>query len=517
VAASTIGTPENAAPPGESLGRRAVGAAQWRVLSSVLQALLQFGVGVALARLLAPADFGLAAMGTIVVALPTLILDFGLGFAVIQRQPLTERHLRASVTLGLLLGALLAGVLLLLAPIAGILMAAPRLPAILRAESLLFLFAGFGVTGRALLQRKLAFRQLALADLAGYSVGSGLVAVGLAIEGFGVWSLVIGALIQSALANALVVAMARPRFDLLLARQEAKELLGFGSFGAMNGAVGQVAYYGDNLVVGRLLGAPQLGLYARAFGLMMLPLGYIGNNLFSLMFAALAELRADRARFRQAYRMSLSFVTLAAGPVMAGMAVAAPYLIGVLYGPVWTGAVRPFQVFCAVGLFRVITLPAGAVTHATGRIDAELRRQIVYAIWVLVGAGVGSRWGVTGAALGVATAILFKYVAMGLLSSRIAGLSWRDFLGAQTPGMTVALLVFVVASLTRWAAESAGASQSNTLLAIIAASAAAMLTGMRLLPVGFRPEQLFQRLSSAAAPLPRVLRGPIDWALRSNV
>jgi O-antigen/teichoic acid export membrane protein len=493
-----------------------VGAAQWRLISSVLQALLQLGIGVALARLLAPADFGLAAMGSIVVALPSLLLDFGLGFAVIQRQPLTERHVRASLTLGLLLGALLAALLLLVAPLAGTLMAAPRLPAILRAESLLFLFAGFGVTARALLQRKLAFRHMTLADMAGYTVGSGLVSITLALEGFGVWSLVIGALIQSAIANIIVVVMIRQRFHLLLAREEARDLLGYGSYGAMNGAVGQLAFYGDNLVVGRLLGAPQLGLYARAFGLMMLPLSYIGNNLFGVMFAALAELRDDRKRFQQAYRMSLAFVSLAAGPVMAGMGVAAPYLIGVMYGPAWAGAVLPFQVFCAVGLFRVITMPAGAVTHATGRIDAELGRQVVYALWVLVGAGIGSRWGVTGAAIGVATAILFKYAAMAVLTSRIAGMSWVSVLGAQAPGIAIGLFVLVLAGLSRWACEQFRLPPVATLLVIIATSTVAMLTGVRLLPPGLRPQSLFNRLASAVAPLPRLVRMPIDWALSSN-
>lgn len=500
---------------GKDLRSRVAGAAQWRLLSAILHAGLQFGLGVVLARLLPPADFGLAAMAAVVVAMARLLLDLGLGSAIIQRKPLTERHIRVAASLGVLLGALLALTVMLSASSVGTLLRAERLPAVLRVESALFLFAGFGVTSRALLQRELRFRQVAIVELISYGAGYALVGLALALNGFGVWSLVAGALTESLLANALAVAIVRHSWRPLAAATEAAQLLRFGSVGALNGAVAQVAFHGDNLVVGRVLGVSALGLYGRAFSLMILPLGYVGGALFSVLFPALAELRDDRTRFARAYLLSIELVTLVAGPVMAGMAVAAPYLIGVLYGPAWLGAAVPLQIFCAVGTFRVLALPAGAVTHAAGQIQAELRRQVVYAVWTIVAAAVGAQWwGITGAAAGVATAILYKYVAVGTLSLRIGGVRWRQYLGAQAPGLAVALFVGTIAAAVRWTCEVGRVSMLGTLLAIVGSCAVAMVAGTYLLPDRLRPRQLFHYLAHAAGDLPIPARLPIWWALR---
>ena len=455
-------------------------------------------------------------MAAVVVTLPSLILDFGLGSALVQRRPLTERHVRVGVTLGMGLGALLAAALVLAAPVAGELLHADRLPAVLKAQAALFVLVGIGVVPRALLQRKLAFRQLALVEFAGYIAGGAGIAIVLALRGFGVWSLVIGALLQSALVNLALYGMVRPAARPLLARREASDLLGFGTLGALNGAVGQLAFYGDNLVVGRMLGASMLGLYGRAFSLMMLPLGYLGTTLFSVLFSTLSEIHDDRARFARVYTQSIVFASLVTAPVMAGMAVAAPEIVATLYGPQWRGAVVPLQIFCAVGIFRVLALPAGAVTHASGNVGTELRRQIVYAVWVLLGAGLGTRWGIAGAATGVATAILYKYVAMAVMTIRICGMTVREYIWAQGPGLAVATVVGMAALATRLACRLAGFGSGATLGAMFAACVLATAWGLYLLPRSLRPTQLFQRLTRAALPWPAPLRLPLGWVLRAD-
>jgi O-antigen/teichoic acid export membrane protein len=207
---------------------------------------------------------------------------------------------------------------------------------------------------------------------------------------------------------------------------------------------------------------------------------------------------------------------MAMAPVMAGMAVAAPCIVSSLYGKAWLGASAPLQVFCLVGMFRVLGMPAGAVSHASGHVYAELRRQIVYAALVLVGAAVGSRWGLTGVACGVAIAILYKYVAMGSLSLRICGSTWREYVMAQVPGIMVAMFVGGVALLVRYTLEARHAGSVTILIAIIAACAPAAIVGVYLLPRRVRPSALFERLEQSAATLPTLLRRPVTWAIRCH-
>jgi O-antigen/teichoic acid export membrane protein len=498
----------------ESVADRAVGAGQWRAASSVLQAALQFGITIALARLLPPRDFGLAALGAVIVGLATGLLDLGLGAALVQVQPLSERYIRASFTFAVATGAVLSVAVFASAPWMGVLLRNEMLPPVLRVEAPLFLLAGLGVTARALLQRRLAFKQIGLIELASYVLGYALTSIVLALMGYGVWSLVAGAVVQSLMANLLVLRTVRHTLRPLRPGREVRQLLRFGSGGTLNSGFGQVALYGDNLIVGRYLGTQALGLYARAFSLMILPVGQVGNTIFSVLFPSLSKLREDPKKFANAYLMSVALITLIIAPVMAGMVVAAPHLISGLYGPAWAAATTPLQIFCAVGLFRVAVLPAGAVNLAAGQVYGELRRQIVYAAWVLLGALAGTPWGVSGVAVGVATAILYKYVAMVGLSLRLSQLRWGEICKAQAPGVFLAGLVALGSLLVRFLMEGAGASHLMTFIAMAGVCAGIVPIGLRLLPSSLRPVNLFDRIARSSAPLPGLVRVPVLWALR---
>jgi hypothetical protein len=129
---------------------------------------------------------------------------------------------------------------------------------------------------------------------------------------------------------------------------------------------------------------------------------------------------------------------------------------------------------------------------------------------------VGSRWGIAGAAAGVASGILFKYVAMGTLTVRLCGTQWRRYLRAQAPGFALAAFVGLTALLVRRSCEVAGASASGTLLALVGACGAGTIAGIYLLPGWLRPTELFDHLSRAAIRLPGPIRRPVRWALRCH-
>ncbi|HEX2092210.1 MAG TPA: lipopolysaccharide biosynthesis protein, partial [Longimicrobiaceae bacterium] len=359
-------------------------AAQWRLVSSVVQGGLQFAVGVFLARLLPPADFGMVALAMVVIGFAGSISDFGLEAAVIQRHDLTGRHLRVAFTATTLLGLALTGVLAATSPFSAPLLRSPLLPDVLQALSVLFVVGALGGTARSLLRRQLRFRTLFWVGSCSYLVGYAGVVTVLALLGFGVWSLVWGSLTQAVLDTFLVLAVVRPPVRPLLARKELRELLGFGAGVSLNTVVNYLARNGDNLVVGRWLGAAALGLYGRAYNLMTLPLNYLGVATHQVLFPAMSQIQGDRERLGRAYLISVQTAALLAAPIMAGMAVAAPHMVAVLYGDAWLGMTLPLQVLCVAGLFRAVYHLAGTVTYASGRVYAELKRQVVYALLVVV-------------------------------------------------------------------------------------------------------------------------------------
>jgi O-antigen/teichoic acid export membrane protein len=358
-----------------TLSERTVSAGQWRMAAWGVQAALQLGFGVVLARLLPPRDFGVVALAWVVVSFAELLAQLGLGVALVQRQGLTERHVRTAFTASLLTGAAAAALLWVLSPLSAPLLDAPELPAVMRGLSLLFVCGALGGTARALLQRRLDFRALFVVDVASYGAGYAGVALALALAGHGVWSLVWGTVAQSLLGSVLALAFVRHPLRPLLGRAELKELCGFGVAASLNQLVNHAARNADNLLVGRLLGAAALGLYGRAFNLMTLPLAAVGDVMWHVLFPAMSEVKDDRARLGRAYLAAVQASALAAAPLMAGIAAAAPHLAEGVYGPAWAGMALPLRILCAAGLFRAVYHVSGALTHASGRVYSELWRQ----------------------------------------------------------------------------------------------------------------------------------------------
>jgi PST family polysaccharide transporter len=467
--------------------------------------------------MLPPQDFGVAALALVVVGFVATLAELGLTAAVIYLRPLTTRHIRTSFTLSLLLAAALGGAMFLAAPFLAGLFDHPMLPAIFRAESALFVLTAVGATARALLHRRLDFRRLFIVEVGGYIGGYAVVAVPLAALGFGVWSLVSGILAQAALTSCLALGLSPHPLRPLLAALESRELLSYGGVTTLNGAVGYWSRSADSLVVGRMLGTVDLGLYNRAFNVITVPLSYLGTALTGVLFPVMAEVRSDPRRLRNAYLLSVQVTAMIAGPLCGWVLVAAPHIIGGLYGPGWEGAIAPLRVLALGGVFRSVYHVAAALTHASGNVMAEVRRQVVFATLVALGGLVGASWGIAGVAAGVLAAMTFMYLAMAHLSLRIVGGAWRQFLGAHLAGLGLGLFVGGCSAVLRHVLEARGASVSWVLIALVAGGPIWFALGVYLLPPAFRPIDLFARIDGSLGRLPAPVRFQLRRLMRVEI
>lgn len=502
---------------GDDLTERTFGAAQWQALSTVVQAVLQFTIGVVLARLLPPKDFGLLALALLFVGLAGLFSTLGLGPTIIQRSPLTTRHIRAGFTLSTLLGLAIGATLILLAPRSTAIFPNDGLPPVLRLVALTFPVSGVGNVAGALLRRRLDFRRLFWIGNTSYVVGYACVAIPLAVLGYGVWSLAVGALAQTCVLNVLLMATVRHPVRPLFAIREFRELTSFGMGFTLDSLMLYGAHNGDNLVVGRWLGDAALGLYTRAYALMMLPQEFFGRIFRTVLFPAFAEVQGDRPRMGRGYRMSVQLTTIMGVPVLTGMAVAAPHLIVGLYGPDWRGAVPPLQILCMFGLFRIVYPLSTAVAQAAGRVYLVFFVSLGYAIAMIGGGVVGSRWGLAGVAYAVGLALLFMYLGSAFLTLRVVGLRWRDFAEDQLPGVLLGCFVGGVAYAVRLGLETSGLPSLVILVGIVLACAVALPLGVYFLPGPLRPRELVGKLAQMASRLPSPARVGVLRFLRGAV
>jgi PST family polysaccharide transporter len=427
----------------------------WTLSGSGFQGVVQLLVLMVLGRLLTPSEFGIMGAATVVIALSQIVSQIGVGPAIIQRRELDPLHIRVAVTLSFLLGSLLGAIVFFGAPIIARFYRIPEVEPVLRLVSFMFLLDGLNTVSKALLARRLQFRLYVAVDVGAYLVGYALIGVTLAWHGAGVWSLAIANLSQVAFRMLAMYAAARhslrPSFNLKAAR----ELLSYG-FGHSLGQIGAViSQQGDNFCVGRLLGSGALGLYGRAYSLMVMPATAFGRIVMRVLFPLLSQLQDERERLGNAYERGLALVALVSLPISTFLWVLAPEFIGVVLGPRWTGVVMPFRMFSISLLFRMSARISDECSKAAGQVYGRAVLVWSYAALVVIGAVVGSRWGIGAVAIGVSFAMAFNWLSMAWLTRTMTGVTWTRFLNAHVPAALLAMLVAATAAATAQVARSA--------------------------------------------------------------
>ena len=471
-----------------SLTEATVSGGAWRTVSVFGSALMQFGVSIILARLLTPRDFGTMALVAMVVGFGNTLAFLGVGTALVQRRTITPDHVATAWALSLIGGLAGFGIIAAGAPLLARLVGDPSATKVFLAVSPTFMLVGVRTCSLALLRRQMKFRQLMLVDLVSYALGYALVAVSLALLGWGVWSLVTALLCQGVVATVVAFSLSHHSLKLRLDVAAARDTLQFGGGVTASGLANYIALSGDNFVVARTLGTAAVGLYARAYYLMNLPLAYVTSVLSQVLLPAYSRAQDDRPRMTRGYLASVYLVVLVAAPTMMFVLVAAPYLIRGLLGPRWVGVILPLQVFAIFGTFRAAYSLGSSIAQAAGKPWSEFVRQVLYATLVVGGAAVGSHWGIVGVAWGTGFAILVMYVAMARLSHILLAFTWTSFATAHRTGAACGLLVLGVGVGARQALHASHWPDLAILACLMVVCVGTALAAVSLLPRTWRPD-----------------------------
>lgn len=418
-------------PAGKSLSQQTVSGLSWQMLSSVVKFISRFGIGIVLARLLPPEDFGIVGLAYIATGFASTLADLGLGPALIQRKEISERHVRVSQTISLAMAGVMAVVLYANAgPISDFFNDA-RVEPVLQVLAFTFLFSGFSITAGALLVRRLAFNVTVKIELLASIVGYGGVAVGLAVAGYGYWSLVWGTIAQTVLSATLTYLAERHSLRPLIARAELRDLFAFSTGMSLSSTVNYFARQGDYFVVGRMMSATSLGLYSRAFTLMEMPHSFLGSALSRVLFPAAARVQDDPERFRRAFLTSFSLSVAISLPITLAVAILAPEIILVLYGEKWAAAIPLLQILALFGMFRMSFNTAGAFVRARGQAFRILIAQTLYGLLVVGGSWWGAAvGGLEGVAWAVGGALFGCWLLIVGLARSAVELSLLEFVKA---------------------------------------------------------------------------------------
>ncbi|GAB6050892.1 lipopolysaccharide biosynthesis protein [Hydrogenophilus islandicus] len=457
----------------------------WTIARALVQLVLSIGVGVALARLLSPHDFGVVAIATGFSVLAESLALAGLGSALIQRP--TVRRATAETTL--LLSLLAAALFLLLFTVAAAPLAswfqAPELATILPIIGVTQGVMTLGIVPRSVMRRHLRFQALATIDLVSYTLGYGAVSIVLAWLGWGALSLAMGLLawwLIATLACWLVGGSRRwrPRWD----RDEGKAILRYGLTLSGKSFVVYLASALDSLLLGWLLGPAPLGLYQRAAQLALIPLQRLAATIGQVMFPAFSLVQLEPAKLRTAFLASQQTLALVCLPILAALAAVPETVIVGLYGEPWREAAPVLRILALVVIVDLTHHLAGPLVEACGQAGRELRIQMLFVLLQAASLVIAARWGLTAAAAAHMIPSLFLAVAMVRMASRIITLDWCAWLATNRAGLLLAAAVAASAAATvhLWRATSAAPHPVGELMAVAIICAAVYAVGLWRIP-----------------------------------
>ncbi|MAQ44259.1 MAG: hypothetical protein CL812_00105 [Confluentimicrobium sp.] len=355
----------------DAIGGRARRGAAWSSMQIVVRNVLSVAATAIVARILSPEDYGLIGMTATLTALLQVFSEMGLSWATVQRKGLTHTQVSGLFWVNVLAGMLLWGAMAAAAPFLATFYGEPALTMIAIISGATFLVSGAAVQPMALLTRAMAFDKIAIIEVTALIIGSTL-AIALAFAGAGYWALVASAPLQAMVRVILSfvwsdIRLRSPRWTPGLGA-----LVSFGGLLALNGVLIYLARNLDSVLVGKVWGAAALGVYNRAYFLMLLPSMIANGVLSKLMVTSLAALQADRDRFAHAYRRALRVVAYVGTPLALGLALTAAPAVEVVYGPGWDGVVALLVWLSLAAVTQPVYNTNGWLFTASGRGGAYL-------------------------------------------------------------------------------------------------------------------------------------------------
>jgi PST family polysaccharide transporter len=437
-----------------------------------------------LARLLAPAEFGLFAFALVYLTYLETFGDLGSGTALIYWPDRTRDVAQLTFVLNLLTGVAWFLLTWLLAPAVAAFFHSPEGAPILRALGATFVLKALGNTHDALCKKELRFKARLIPEIGLAAVKAGLT-IALALAGFGVWSLVWGHLAATGARAALLwlVVPWRPAWrwpaDLL------RPVLAYGGWIVAVNVVAVIVHHVDYVVVGRMLGVTALGFYQMAYKIPETIVIVLVWQASMVLFPAFAEARASGRGLGDVYLTALRYFSLLVVPAAVSVFVLAEPLVLTLFGESWRPSVpilRALAVFTGV---RALGTHAGDVLKAQGRPRMLAAVAALKALILVPALIVAVRWGATAVAATMASVAGATILLDFALVRRAAGIPIRAIAGAIATSLTPAAVLALV--LLGWARAAGGAGSALVLAGGVALGVSAYLLVLRVLsPATYR-------------------------------
>lgn len=348
----------------------------WRYLERGAAQGVTFIVGIVLARVLSPDDYGLMSMSAIYINIISVVSDLGLTQALIQKKDLDELDYNSVNYINIAISILVYFIIFFTAPLASAFYAEPRLTAIIRVSSLTIIITALFAVQSVIITKKMDFKKYFWSTLTG-TVISAFVGIAMAFKGMGVWAIVGQSMTNVVIDRLFLTAVVRWKPRLQFSIKRVKPLFNFGWKMLVSRTLDQV--YGNvySLLIGKVYTKSDLAYYERGKQYPIYIINNINESILSVMFPAISNVQNRIEDVKNMVRRSIVTSSFFIFPMMTGLGVMAELIVHVMITDKWLPAV-PFIQFCCFtyALWPIHTANLQAIS-ALGRSDIFLKLEII--------------------------------------------------------------------------------------------------------------------------------------------
>lgn len=357
-----------------SLGKSIFQGMMWSALERVSIQALQFVLGVILARLLTPTEYGTVGLLIVFITLSQVFIDSGFSNALIQKKNRTEEDKSTVFWFNLVISIFFYIILYFIAPVVADFYDLDILKNLLRVMALSLIISSLSSVASTLILIDLNFKLFAKVNLIS-TIFSGGIAVFMAYSGFGVWALVFQTLIKTALACVLVLYLVKWKPSFIFSFESFRGLFSYGSKLLISRLMASFSSQINLLLIGKYTGTKELGYYTRGIQFSDVIYGVFSSALSSVLLPGLAPLQDKKNILVAHTRTIIKTASVITIPVFTALSIMSEPIIRLLLTDKWLMAAPIMQIFCFARLVSIMSEININLLYVVGRTDLVLKQQ----------------------------------------------------------------------------------------------------------------------------------------------
>jgi len=418
---------------------------KWTFIDQILSQFIFLVFSIYIARILSPSYFGIVSSVTIFTGFASLFIDMGFGIALVQKKDADNEHYSSVFWLNVVIGVLLYILFFLMAPILSDFFNQPQIVILVRVMSLSFIINSLSAVQTNLLSKELKFKQKVIYNWISTGIGYA-VAFYLAFNNYGVWAIVWMTLVTS-LVNLILYWFSTGWYPSFLFNMgKIKELSNFGFSILGETSVNYWSRNFDNFIIAKVLGNTELGLYTRAYSLMLLPLRNISSVITKVMFPAFSKKQDDIPTIKHYYLLIIKYIALLTFPAMIGLSMVSKEFVLLCFGNIWKGMIPVLSILSLVGAIQSIFFLNGMIYNALGRANIAFRISLLVNFVLIIAFLIGVNYGIVGMAWSYLIASLLLYIPIYSTAVKQIDITLNEVF-RNLKGILIATLAMAVALL----------------------------------------------------------------------